>query len=897
MADPTLRVRVTGDLTAIRNSLAALQKDLVTLGQKGNQAGATTARGISRMETSLQRASFAARGLVASLAAVVGVRAFVTIADQAALLNARLRLAARGQDEFNRAAAGTFEIAQRTRTSLQTTIDLYARLERSTRDLGVAQGDLLQLTETINQAGQLSGGGQGVEAGLVQLAQGLQSGKLQGDELRSVLEQIPRLAEAIRTGLTDLGVEGARDLRKLAQEGTLTPELVLQAILRQKDVIEREFAQLPVSVGQSFTRIQNSITQAFGQFDRAVGASRGLAGALSDVADFIANVDLSFFVESIAGAAAAFDTLGESIRRTVALIGDQLGPVLNRGEVRLGLDFFTFALRNLPAIVIGAIQRITVEFAAFGDRLLANGRLIRDAFKVIFTDETIAGNAERFNREIKAIEEARRSSIDAINAEVNANIAAGEAAGLRYRTERDEQRKAAEAARRLQGQAGGSSAPQRTAAQAAADDAELLKDSIDRALRELDRLYAAGEVGLRDYFARKAQLQQQAIEAEIAQAQAELATTDSIDQKSKILTKIALLERQRAAIGPTIALEQADAERELARALEDVQARLAEFNGDATATQRLALTRERETLLRQFANDPQASAFINRLFDVELARTRVTQIQSEAQRLLEQLRLGEDNIAVQIEAGTLGQVTGEQQLQGLRDRTIAQLQQLRAALVAAYNERPSDEAKAAIQSLDIEIARVSASANQLQNDIRDLGQSSLEGFFNDIATGAASAGEAVRNLVLTFIQGLARMAAEALARRAILSLTGLFGGGTGTVPVGVAHGGGLVGQGMKRAIPAGLAAALFAAAPRFHDGGIAGLNPGEVPAILQTGERVLSRQEAARYSEGDRPSPGTRVVNVFDPSFVPDQMNSAEGERVILNVIGRNPGRVKQLLG
>jgi tape measure domain-containing protein len=897
MADPTLKIRVTGDLTAIRTSLASLQKDLVALGQKGTQAGATTARGVSRMETSLKRASFAAKGLIVSLAGIVSVRAFTQIADQAALLTARLRLATQTQQEFNRAQAGTFEIAQRTRTSLQTTVDLYARLERSTRDLGIAQGELLQLTESINQAGQLSGGGVGVEAGLVQLAQGLQSGKLAGDELRSVLEQIPRLAEAIRTGLTDLGVEGAKDLRKLAQEGTLTPELVLQAILQQKDILAREFAQLPETVGGAFTRIQNSITQAFGEVDRALGASRGLAGALSDVAEFITNLDFSFFIESISSSAAAFDTLATSIGRTVDTIVNALGPALNRGEVRTGLDFFSFTLRNLPAIVIGAIQRVTVEFAAFGDRLLANGRLIRDAFKAIFTDLTIAGNAERFAREIKAIEDTRQASIDAIRDEVDANIAAGEAAGQRYRTEREERRKAAEEARRLQGQGGRIGGGQGSAAQAAVDDAALLQDSIERALRELDRLYKAGEVGLQEYFARKQQLQQQAIDSEIAQSRAELATASSIEQKSKVLTKIALLERQRAAIGPTIALEQADAERELARALEDVRARLAEVNGDQTAQQRLQLTREREQLLRQFSGDEEASGLINRLFDVELARTRVQQIEGEAQQLLERLRQGEDNIAVQIEAGTLGQVTGEEQLQSIRERTIEQLQRLRDALIAAYNERPDEQTKAAIQSLDTEIARVTASANQLRNDIRDLGQSSLEGFFNDIATGAASAGEAVRNLVLTFIQGLARMAAEALAKRAILSLTGLFGGGAGTVPVGVAHGGGWAGQGMKRAIPAGLAAAMFAVAPRFHSGGIAGLNPGEVPAILQTGERVLSRQESARYSEGDRPAPGTRVVNVFDPSFVPDQMDSADGERVILNVIGRTPGRVKQLLG
>jgi hypothetical protein len=45
-------------------------------------------------------------------------------------------------------------------------------------------------------------------------------------------------------------------------------------------------------------------------------------------------------------------------------------------------------------------------------------------------------------------------------------------------------------------------------------------------------------------------------------------------------------------------------------------------------------------------------------------------------------------------------------------------------------------------------------------------------------------------------------------------------------------------------------AMAFATAPRMHSGGMAGLRHDEVPAILQRGERVLSRREAQSYSAG-----------------------------------------------
>ena len=59
--------------------------------------------------------------------------------------------------------------------------------------------------------------------------------------------------------------------------------------------------------------------------------------------------------------------------------------------------------------------------------------------------------------------------------------------------------------------------------------------------------------------------------------------------------------------------------------------------------------------------------------------------------------------------------------------------------------------------------------------------------------------------------------------------------------------GGLVGgNAPMRAVPV----MAFAGAPRMHSGGFAGLRPDEVPAILQKGERVLSRRETAGYGAG-----------------------------------------------
>jgi hypothetical protein len=136
-------------------------------------------------------------------------------------------------------------------------------------------------------------------------------------------------------------------------------------------------------------------------------------------------------------------------------------------------------------------------------------------------------------------------------------------------------------------------------------------------------------------------------------------------------------------------------------------------------------------------------------------------------------------------------------------------------------------------------------------------------------TGAFSGAEsAFRSFVETGkldFKGLVRSILADLAvlafRRAVLgplanALSGIFGGG-GTIAAAVSHAGGMVGlSGHSRAVPA----AVFAAAPRLHAGGWAGLRPDEVPTILQRGERVLNRREAVAYGRGSSLDGGVTVT-------------------------------------
>lgn len=513
------------------------------------------------------------------------------------------------------------------------------------------------------------------------------------------------------------------------------------------------------------------------------------------------------------------------------------------------------------------------------------------------------------NRANAAVEAAERAG-DAKAAE-NAKRARDQIVGALDKEAADEAKREADAAARKGAAAAKRSATAaREAAREAANlvriDAALVQDATQRSIQELQRLYAEGSVSVADYFAQRQRLETESIDAAIRAAEAQRDAAQGLDERKQAEAEILRLQRDRAEVATRAAREQAIAERELAAELQRLQARLAEANGALGEQQRVQLEQERDELLRKFQGNPGAQQLVRDLFDVELAKSRAAAIDAEREKIAGKLRDETDYLNSQSELGGLSPVDAELRLQEARQRTIDQLEELRRKAQEAYNQKPSEETLQALRQLDTEILQVKASQEAFKNTVKQQATDALSQFFTDLATGAKSFKDAFKDMVRGFIQGLARMAAEAIAKRIIFSIFGAAGGGGGSflgslfggggASVGTLHSGGMAGGGAKRFIPDTMFAPMFAAAPRYHDGGNV-LKPGEVPAILQTGERVLNRRETQRYNAGEGSGGNVRVVNAFDPSFVPDQMDSAEGERVIFNVLGRNPGRVRQLLG
>ena len=156
--------------------------------------------------------------------------------------------------------------------------------------------------------------------------------------------------------------------------------------------------------------------------------------------------------------------------------------------------------------------------------------------------------------------------------------------------------------------------------------------------------------------------------------------------------------------------------------------------------------------------------------------------------------------------------------------------------------------------------------------------------------------DGLQGMLRGFLDVIRRMLAEAVSAQLAQALFGDIAGGKpggyfGAFLAGMFHGGGLVGApGPSRLMPE----LAFVGAPRYATGGLAGLRPNEMPAILHRGEEVLTAQDPRHRANGG--ASGVRIVNVIDPALAGDYLSSAAGERTILNVLRRNAGAVRQVI-
>lgn len=279
------------------------------------QASRDVDRSTKKMEKDFGRVDRGVRGLTDSLgslraiAAGVGsalaVQKVVAYADAWTNLQNQLRQVTDTQTDLNRVTGSVLGIANETRSSVDATANLYARLTRASSELGLSEQRRLRITRTINQSFAVSGAtAEEASAAITQLSQGLASGALRGDEFNSVAEQAPGIMRAI----ADEANMTIGELRAFAATGGITADLVVRALEGAADTMDQEFSKAAASFGQQMTVARNNMTAMVGDLDGLQGAIGTTGGVIVSASELLREYsgEIDLVLGSMAGAIALY---------------------------------------------------------------------------------------------------------------------------------------------------------------------------------------------------------------------------------------------------------------------------------------------------------------------------------------------------------------------------------------------------------------------------------------------------------------------------------------------------------------------------------------------------------------------------------------------------------------
>lgn len=193
-------------------------------------------------------------------AAVATAKKAMSISDDYANMNARLNMINDGMQSTDELQKSIFTSAQRTGSAYTEMANGVAKMRMQAGDVFQNNGETIAFLETMNKSFVV--GGASIEeqkSAMMQLTQAMASGKLQGDELRSLAETSPALIQAIAT---KLGVTRG-EVKKLGADGKITADIVKTAMLEASEKIDEQFRNMPMTWGRAWQNFINFATKAF----------------------------------------------------------------------------------------------------------------------------------------------------------------------------------------------------------------------------------------------------------------------------------------------------------------------------------------------------------------------------------------------------------------------------------------------------------------------------------------------------------------------------------------------------------------------------------------------------------------------------------------------------------
>lgn len=266
-------------------------------------------------------------GMAAAYLSVQGVAKVLNLSDTMASNTARLGLIVDDGGSVDELQDKIFLSAQRSRGDYLAVSETVSKLGLMAGDAFTSNDEIIAFTEQMNKNFVI--GGQSIqdqESAMRQLTQAMTSGRLQGEEYVSVIENAPLLADAIEQHMTEAGFEGT--MKDWSEKGLLTSSVIKAAMFSTVDETNERFDKIPKTFSQIATGLKNDAVMAFQPLllklneianspgfqifaDNAVNAIVGVAGVVTYIfdmamaaAEFVSD-NWSIIAPIVYGAAAA----------------------------------------------------------------------------------------------------------------------------------------------------------------------------------------------------------------------------------------------------------------------------------------------------------------------------------------------------------------------------------------------------------------------------------------------------------------------------------------------------------------------------------------------------------------------------------------------------------------
>lgn len=306
-------------------------------------------------------------GLAATAVKDLAVGA-ANLSDQMAQIRSRINLINDGSQTTVEIMDKIYAASQRSRGGYLEMADSVAKLNMLAKDAFSSNDEAIFFVEQLNKQFKISGASvEEATSAMYQLTQAMASGKLQGDEFRSIMENAPMLAQSIAQ---EMGMSVGQ-LKELSSQGLITADIIKNALYGSAEETNQKFAEIPMTFADIGQSIQNQFIQAFtpvleqlasitssGEF---VAAFEGVGIAIRGVAA-VAQVSIGVIVATFNSMKVVVSTVGNIIKSFATLIVTTM-PVVAAAIVGVTAAFI--AQRAIVAAHSTILATLTVKTLAY----------------------------------------------------------------------------------------------------------------------------------------------------------------------------------------------------------------------------------------------------------------------------------------------------------------------------------------------------------------------------------------------------------------------------------------------------------------------------------------------------------------------------------------------------